>query len=493
MSLFSKVLVANRGEIALRILRTLKSMGIQSVVIYHEEDRTSLAVRAADEAIEITGMTPVSAYLDIDGIVAACRFTSADAVHPGFGFLAENASFAKRLKDEGIEFIGPDSSVIETMGDKITAKQIAMDSGVRVLPGRPEVVARVADAESAAEELGYPVILKAAAGGGGKGMRIVRKASDCAQAFELASGEAIANFADGRLFVEKYIEGARHIEIQILADGHGNTIHLGERECSIQRRHQKIIEEAPSPFLDTPTREAMGAQAVDLARAAGYRSAGTVEFVVDRDKQFYFLEMNTRLQVEHPVTEMITGIDLVAEQIRIAAGEPLGYSQTDVQIAGHAVECRIYAEDADAGFLPTSGTVLAFGQATGSGLRFDHDLTAGREVSSSFDPMLGKLICHAETREQAIERAAVALGETVILGVKTNTDFLARILRHQAFSSGAIDTDFLDTYADQLQVATGSCDELALVVAAACLVSRPPGEQRSDLPEPLRYFGEWRN
>ena len=493
MSAVTKVLIANRGEIALRILRTLRTMGIPSVVIYHEADRQSPAVIEADEAIGIHGDTPVAAYLDIDGIVAACRISSADAVHPGFGFLSENASFARRLADEGITFIGPGPDAIETMGDKITAKRMAADAGVNIIPGHADAVTSVEEARAAAAELGYPVMFKAAAGGGGKGMRIVQMKSECVQAFELASGEARASFGDERIFVEKYIEGARHIEIQILADEHGSIIHLGERECSIQRRHQKIIEEAPSPFLDTATRQAMGDQAIVLARAAGYRSAGTVEFVVDADRNFYFLEMNTRLQVEHAVTELVTGIDLVAEQIRIAQGEPLAFVQDDIRISGHAIECRIYAEDADAGFLPATGTVLVFQPPEGPGLRIDHGIVEGQIVSSAFDPMLGKLIAHGDTRKQAIGRARAALHQTVILGVTTNIDFMSRVLQHPVFAAGEADTGFIEQHENELIASPAEDDQLSVLIAAAALAARSPGERRYDLPEPLASFGRWRN
>jgi propionyl-CoA carboxylase alpha chain len=468
-------------------------MGIPSVVIYHEADRQSPAVIEADEAIGIRGDTPVAAYLDIDGIVAACRTSAADAVHPGFGFLSENASFATRLASEGIAFVGPGPKAIEVMGDKITAKRMAADAGVNIIPGHADAVTSVEEARAAAAELGYPVMFKAAAGGGGKGIRIVRTKSECAQAFELASGEARAGFADERIFVEKYIEGARHIEIQILADEHGSIIHLGERECSIQRRHQKIIEEAPSPFLDAATRQAMGEQAIALARAAGYRSAGTIEFVVDAGRNFYFLEMNTRLQVEHPVTELVTGIDLVAEQIRIARGEPLAFVQDDIRISGHAIECRIYAEDADAGFLPATGTVLVFQPPEGPGLRFDHGIVEGQIVSSAFDPMLGKLIAHGDNRKQAIDRLRDALHKTVILGVKTNIDFMARVLQHPSFTSGNADTGFVAQHENELIAVPAEDDELSVLIAAAALATRSPGERRYDLPEPLASFGNWRN
>jgi propionyl-CoA carboxylase alpha chain len=493
MSPLNKILIANRGEIASRILRTVKSLGLESVVVFHAADRHSPAVMDADEAIEIHNENPVAAYLDIDAIVSACHATSANAVHPGFGFLSENVTFVRRLVDEGITFIGPGPEEIEVMGDKITAKRLAAEAGINVLPGPFDAISDVGDARAVAEAIGYPMMLKAAAGGGGKGMRILWDESEFESAFELTVGEARASFGDGRVFLEKYIEGARHIEIQVLADGQGRIIHLGDRECSIQRRHQKVIEEAPSSFLDAATRQSMGEQAIALALAVNYRSAGTVEFVVDADRNFYFLEMNTRLQVEHPVTELVTGIDLVAEQIQIASDQPLSLVQGDVSMNGHAIECRIYAEDADEGFLPTTGQVLLFREPHGPGLRFDHGMVDGQFVSPAFDPMLGKLISHADTRELAIQRAIEALEDTVILGVVSNTDYLARILRHPAFGSGETDTNFIEQHRQELLVTPVANEQRSFVLAAAGLASRSPADKRYDLPAPLSSFGAWRN
>jgi propionyl-CoA carboxylase alpha chain len=487
------VLIANRGEIAVRILRTLKSLEIPSVVVYHPVDADSLAVREADEAVEIFGDTPVGAYLSPDNIIAACHESGADAVHPGFGFLSENAGFARRLEAEGITFIGPRPEAIEAMGDKITSKRLAEEAGVNVIPG---LVGELEDADQAmqlARDMGYPVMLKASAGGGGKGMRIARDDTECRDGFARATREAAASFGDGRVFLEKYIETPRHIEIQILADSHGNTVYLGERECSIQRRHQKVIEEAPSPFIDPETRAAMGEQAVALAQAVGYISAGTVELIVDTERNFYFLEMNTRLQVEHPVTELITGLDIVAEQIRIARGETLGYGQEDVRLNGHAIECRLYAEDADNGFLPATGPLLLFRPPQGPGLRLDNGVVEGQAVTASFDPMLAKLVAFGSDRAQAIARARAALKDTVILGVTTNAAFLERVLAHPAFVVGDTHTGFLDAHAEDLKRPLPSPEALATVLSAAALSSRHFTDTRHKAPAPLASMGAWRN
>ena len=493
MGRVTKVLVANRGEIAVRVLHTLRALELPGVVVYHRVDAGGLAAREADEAVEIFGDTPVGAYLDIDGIVEACRKTGADAMHPGFGFLSESAPFARRLAEEGITFIGPDASAIASMGDKLAAKRLAAKAGVSTIPGFAGVIESADQAVRVARDLGYPVMIKASTGGGGKGMRAAFDDDQCREGFERATREAGASFGDRRVFVEKLIENPRHIEIQVLADAHGNVVHLGERECSIQRRHQKLIEEAPSPFIDDATRNAMGEQAVALARAVGYRSAGTVEFVVDARRNFFFLEMNTRLQVEHPVTEMITGMDLVAEQIRIARGEPLGYDQQAIPLSGHAVECRVCAEDADHGFLPATGSILLLRPPAGPGLRFDHGLVQGQEVTSAFDPMLGKLIAHGATRQQAIARARSALRHTVILGVTTNAAFLDRVLGHPLFAAGTYHTGFLEEQAEPLGAPAPSAETLAVLLSAACLGSRAFTDPRHAAPEPLRTMGAWRN
>jgi acetyl-CoA carboxylase biotin carboxylase subunit len=490
MSLPDKVLIANRGEIAVRIARTLRRMEIASVAVYHAEDAGGRAVREADEAVELHGETPVGAYLNVDEIVAACRATGACAVHPGFGFLSENAVFAEALADAGIVFIGPPPAAIRAMGDKIESKRLAAAAGVPTLPGSDDAVGDSDEAVAEADRIGYPVLLKASAGGGGKGMRIAHGAAECREAFERASGEALASFGDGRVFVERFVQRPRHIEVQVLADAHGNVVHLGERECSIQRRYQKVIEESPSPFIDAATRAEMGERAVALARAVGYASAGTVEMIVDADRRFYFLEMNTRLQVEHPVTELVTGIDIVAEQVRVACGEPLGFAQDDVALRGHAIECRIYAEDADAGFVPAIGRLGLVRFPAGAGVRVDHGVVEGQQVSASFDPMIAKLAVRGATREEAIARARDALRHTVLLGTTTNTAYLERVLGQPAFAAGDTHTGFLDEHAAALAPPPVAEDVERCLIAGAALAS-PRFDRRFAAPEPLATMGAW--
>jgi acetyl-CoA carboxylase biotin carboxylase subunit len=490
MSLPDKVLIANRGEIAVRIARTLRRMGIASVAVYHAEDAGGRAVREADDAVELHGETPVGAYLNVEEIVEACGTTGATAVHPGFGFLSENAGFAEALAAAGIAFIGPPPSAIRAMGDKIESKRLAAAAGVPTLPGSDDAVGDSNHAVAEADRVGYPVLLKASAGGGGKGMRIAHDAAECREAFERASGEALASFGDGRVFVERFIERPRHIEVQVLADTHGNVVHLGERECSIQRRYQKVIEESPSPFIDEATRAEMGERAVALARAVGYASAGTVEMIVDADRRFYFLEMNTRLQVEHPVTELVTGIDIVAEQVRVAAGQPLGFAQDDVALRGHAIECRIYAEDADAGFVPATGRLGLVRFPAGDGVRVDHGVVEGQQVSASFDPMIAKLAVHGATREEAIARARDALRHTVLLGTITNTAYLERVLAQPAFAAGDTHTGFLDEHAAALAPPPVAEDVERCLIAGAALAS-PRFDRRFAAPEPLATMGAW--
>jgi acetyl-CoA carboxylase biotin carboxylase subunit len=491
VSLPTKVLIANRGEIAVRIIRTLRRLGIPSVVVYHAVDAEGLAVREADEAVEIFGETPVAAYLNVEAIVAACRQSGADAVHPGFGFLAENADFAATVADAGVIFVGPPPAAIRAMGDKIESKRLAKAAGVPTLPGSDGALANVDEALAEADRIGYPVLLKASAGGGGKGMRIARDRDACREAFERASGEAQAAFGDGRVFVERYIDRPRHIEVQVLADALGTVLHLGERECSIQRRYQKVIEEAPSPVIDAATRAEMGARAVALAQAVGYASAGTVEMILDEDKNFYFLEMNTRLQVEHPVTEMVTGIDIVEAQLRVAGGEPLGLTQDDVQIHGHAIECRVYAEDAEAGFIPATGHLHLVRLPSGPGVRVDHGVLEGQHVTSAFDPMIAKVIAYAHTREHAIERAREALRGTVLLGTITNTAYLERVLAQPDFVEGKTHTAFLDEHEDALKSPPRSEEDARLLMAAAALAS-PRYDHRFVLQEPHASMGAWR-
>ena len=427
--MFSKILIANRGEIACRVIKTARRMGIRTVAVYSDADRDALHVAMADEAVHIGPAAAAESYLVIDKIIAACRQTGAEAVHPGYGFLSEREAFATALAEAGIVFIGPNPHAIAAMGDKIESKKAAAAAGVSTVPGHLGVIESPAEAVRIADGIGYPVMIKASAGGGGKGMRIAYSADEVAEGFARATSEAASSFGDDRVFVEKFITDPRHIEIQVLGDKHGNVIYLGERECSIQRRNQKVIEEAPSPLLDEATRAKMGEQAVALAKAVGYDSAGTVEFVAGQDKSFYFLEMNTRLQVEHPVTEMITGIDLVEEMIRVAAGEPLRLKQADVRLDGWAVESRIYAEDPVRGFLPSTGRLVTYrppaeGTRDGVTVRNDTGVEEGGEISIYYDPMIAKLVTHAPTRAQAIAAQAAALDAFAIDGIRHNIPFL---------------------------------------------------------------------
>jgi propionyl-CoA carboxylase alpha chain len=441
--MFNKILIANRGEIACRIARTARRMGIATVAVYSEADAEALHVRGADEAVAIGPAPSAQSYLNIERIVEACRQTGAEAVHPGYGFLSENADFATALAEAGIVFIGPPPAVIAAMGDKIQSKKLAHEAGVSTVPGHLEVIPDADSAVRVARDIGYPVMIKASAGGGGKGMRIARSDAETRDGFRAATGEARSSFADDRVFIEKYIENPRHIEIQILGDGFGNIVHLGERECSIQRRHQKVIEEAPSPFLDAETRETMGKQAVALARAVSYRSAGTVEFIVDRQRHFYFLEMNTRLQVEHPVTELVTGLDLVELMIRIAAGEWLPFAQPDLRLSGWAIEARIYAEDPARNFLPSIGRLVRFRPPGGDGLRLDTGVFEGAEISLYYDPMIAKLVAYGPDRDTALLRLRHALDGFAMAGVQNNIAFLAAVLARPRFRAGDLSTNFI--------------------------------------------------
>ncbi len=441
--MFSKILIANRGEIACRVIRTARRMGIATVAVYSDADADALHVREADEAVRIGPPPSAESYLRGDRIIEACRRTGAEAVHPGYGFLSEKAAFASALEAAGIVFIGPAPAAIAAMGDKIESKKLATEAGVSTVPGHLGIIPDATQAARIAHEIGYPVMIKASAGGGGKGMRIARDDEELREGLRAARSEAKSSFADDRVFIEKYIEHPRHIEIQVLGDAHGNVIHLGERECSIQRRHQKVLEEAPSPFLDAKTRTAMGAQAVALAKAVDYRSAGTVEFIVDRNMSFYFLEMNTRLQVEHPVTEAVTGLDLVELMIRIAAGEKLTLKQKDVRLDGWALETRIYAEDPLRGFLPSIGRLVRYRPPQGEDVRVDTGVFEGAEISMFYDPMIAKLITHGKTRTAAIERMSEALDRFYIRGVLHNVGFLAALLGKPRFRDGALSTDFI--------------------------------------------------
>ena len=441
--MFSKILIANRGEIACRVMRTARRMGIKTVAVYSEADADALHVRTADEAVAIGGARSSESYLSIERILEACRKTGAEAVHPGYGFLSENAEFSAALERAGIVFIGPPPKAIAAMGDKIESKKLASTAGVSTVPGHLGVIPDAEAARKIAHEIGYPVMIKASAGGGGKGMRIAHGEVDLKEGFRAAQSEARSSFGDERVFIEKYIEEPRHIEIQVLADTHGTVLHLGERECSIQRRHQKVIEEAPSPFLDARTRASMGAQAVALAKAVGYRSAGTVEFIVDRERNFYFLEMNTRLQVEHPVTECVTGLDLVEWMIRVAAGEKLPWKQSEIRLEGHAIEARVYAEDPARGFLPSIGRLVRYAEPSGEGVRVDSGVYEGAEISIHYDPMIAKVIAEAQTREAARERLIDALDAFHIRGVRHNVGFLSTLLGRRRFAEGRLSTDFI--------------------------------------------------
>jgi propionyl-CoA carboxylase alpha chain len=441
--MFKKILIANRGEIACRVMRTARRMGIATVAVYSEADAEALHVREADEAVPIGPAASAESYLRIDRIVEACRRTGAEAVHPGYGFLSERPAFAEALAEAGIVFIGPPPAAIAAMGDKIESKRLAQAAGVSTVPGYLDVIADAEQALPIARDIGYPVMIKASAGGGGKGMRIARDDAELRDGFHSAQHEAKASFGDDRVFLEKYIEEPRHIEIQVLGDAHGNIVHLGERECSIQRRHQKVVEESPSPFLDPDTRAAMGAQAVALARAVGYRSAGTVEFIVDRDRKFYFLEMNTRLQVEHPVTELVTGLDLVELMIRVAAGEKLPFGQDAVRLDGWAIEARVYAEDPQRNFLPSIGRLVRYRPPAGDGVRLDTGVFEGAEISLYYDPMIAKLCAYGADRNQAIDRLRGALDAFYIAGVGDNIAFLAAIAASERFCDGRLSTDFI--------------------------------------------------
>ncbi|SHJ73958.1 propionyl-CoA carboxylase alpha chain [Aureimonas altamirensis DSM 21988] len=446
--MFKKILIANRGEIACRVIRTAKRMGIATVAVHSDADRDAVHVRMADEAVAIGPAPSAQSYLSIDAILSAIAATGADAVHPGYGFLSENAAFARALDAAGVAFVGPPAAAIDAMGDKITSKKLAAEAGVSTVPGHMGLIETAEEAVSIADQIGYPVMIKASAGGGGKGMRIAWNAEEARQGFASSRSEARGAFGDERIFIEKFVEQPRHIEIQVLGDRHGTIIHLGERECSIQRRNQKVLEEAPSPFLDDETRAAMGAQAVALAAAVGYHSAGTVEFIVDGARNFYFLEMNTRLQVEHPVTELVTGLDLVEEMIRIAAGEPLRHGQSDITAEGWAMEARIYAEDPYRNFLPSIGRLTRYrppreGVTGGVTVRNDTGVTEGSEISMYYDPMIAKLCTHAATRAAAIDGLAEALDGFELEGIGHNLPFLSAVTRRERFRTGALTTGFI--------------------------------------------------
>ena len=447
--MFQKILIANRGEIALRIIRACRELGIKSVAVFSEADRDSLHTMLADEAICIGPAPSTKSYLDMSRILSAALAIGADAIHPGFGFLSENAKFAKHCDECNIKFIGPSSNIISMMGDKAAARNTMIKAGVPVVPGMEGAVVDVEEAEKIAKEIGFPLMIKAAAGGGGKGMRISYGIEDFREKFITAQQESIKGFSDDSMYMEKYIEKPRHIEFQILADEHGNVVHLGERDCSIQRRHQKVIEEAPSIAIDEKLRKSMGEAAIKAAKACSYVNAGTIEFLLDKDKNFYFMEMNTRIQVEHPVTELVTGVDLIKAQINIAAGKPLGLKQEDIVIRGHAIECRINAENPKFNFRPSPGTIKNLHLANGNGVRVDSHIYVGYKIPPNYDSMLLKLIVYAKDRDEAIAKMRSALGEMVIEGVDTNIDFDYEIINHEAYKNGDTDTHFIETHFKQ--------------------------------------------
>ncbi|UXN60101.1 acetyl/propionyl/methylcrotonyl-CoA carboxylase subunit alpha [Phyllobacterium zundukense] len=490
--MFKKILIANRGEIACRVIKTARRMGIATVAVYSDADRDAVHVEMADEAVHIGPAAAAESYLVADKIIAACKETGAEAVHPGYGFLSERASFCEALEEQGIIFVGPKPKAIIAMGDKIESKKFANAAKVSTVPGFLDVITDPAHAERIAGEIGYPVMIKASAGGGGKGMRIAWNKSEVRDGFERATSEARNSFGDERVFIEKFIVDPRHIEIQVLADAFGNSIYLGERECSVQRRNQKVVEEAPSPFLDEATRKAMGEQAVALAKAVDYQSAGTVEFIVDKDRNFYFLEMNTRLQVEHPVTELITGIDLVEQMIRIAAGEKLAIKQADVKLNGWAVESRLYAEDPYRNFLPSIGRLTRYrppaeGPVGKAIIRNDTGVTEGSEISMFYDPMVAKLCTWAPTRLEAIDAMADALDTFVVDGIAHNIPFLAALMQHTRWREGRLSTAFIaEEFPDGFKPISPSPDDLDILAAVALAVELVRKERLDRLSDRLR-------
>jgi propionyl-CoA carboxylase alpha subunit len=485
--MFKKILIANRGEIACRVIKTARRMGISTVAVYSDADRAAMHVEMADEAVHIGGSPAAQSYLLIDKILEACRSTGAEAVHPGYGFLSEREEFPKALADAGVVFIGPNPGAIAAMGDKIESKKAAAAANVSTVPGYMGEIEDPAEAVRIADDIGYPVIIKASAGGGGKGMRIAASAGEVKEGFQLAKSEAKSSFGDDRVFIEKFIVNPRHIEIQVLGDKHGNVIHLGERECSIQRRNQKVIEEAPSPLLDAKTRAKMGAQAVALAKAVNYDSAGTVEFVAGQDKSFYFLEMNTRLQVEHPVTELVTGIDLVEQMIRVATGEKLAIKQSAVALDGWAVESRIYAEDPFREFLPSIGRLTRYqppheGTADGITVRNDTGVFEGGEISLFYDPMIAKLITHAPTREAAIEAQANALDAFYIDGIQHNIPFLTALMQTPRWIKGELSTGFIaEEYPEGFAARSPAGEELSILAAVAAAIDHLSNVRRREI------------
>ncbi len=492
LTTFRKVLVANRGEIAVRVLRACAELGLRTVAVYSEADRHALHVRYADEAYCIGPPPARESYLAIEKIIQVARASHAEAIHPGYGFLSENEQFAQACLDNDIVFIGPRPESIAAMGDKIAARRMVRRAGVPVAPGSDGPVPTVDEALAIAERIGYPVLLKAAAGGGGKGMRTVRSADELPIAFRLAASEAMAAFGDDRLYLEKLLEGVRHVEIQVLADRYGNIVHLGERECSIQRRRQKLIEEAPSTVVDPDLRRRMGEVAIQVAQVVNYENAGTVEFLLDRDKNFYFLEMNTRLQVEHAITEAVTGVDLVVEQMRVASGRRLRLRQRDISLKGHAIECRICAEDPHNDFLPSVGRINNVYEPSGPGVRVDSGVYDGFEVSLYYDPLVAKLIVWGETRAQAILRMRRALSEFKLLGIRTNIPFHLRLMDSPTFIAGRFDNAFLDSFNISSPDETGERAQLAAVAAAAVAYQLKQVQSRGDGGERREVESAWK-
>ena len=490
--MFERILIANRGEIACRVMRTAHALGLRTIAVYHHDDRRAPHVGLADEAHVLEADVPSAAYLDVEQIVRIAKATSADCIHPGYGFLAENADFATAVEAVGVAFIGPQPEVIRLMGDKIASREFAEAAGLPIAPS----AAQSGDLDTflgAATEIGFPLLIKAAAGGGGKGMSIVHDASELAERARTAAAEAERYFADGRIYAERYIERPRHIEVQVLGDGEGAAIHLFERECSVQRRFQKIVEESPAASLQPDLRDRMCQAAVDLAKGANYRNAGTVEFILAPDGDFYFLEMNTRLQVEHPVTEMVCGVDLVEAQLRIAAGEGLAWQQEDIQQNGHAIEVRICCEEPDQDFRPATGTVQVLRVAAAPGTRFDGGIIEGQAITAAFDSMIGKLICHSSNRSAAIDAGVQALGDLVLLGVSNNIDYLAAVLDHDAFRAGELHTGFIVEHAASLAPAPLEEAERATILIAAALGVDAFQRLVFDTPEPHVSIGAWRN
>ncbi|MFN0202493.1 MAG: acetyl-CoA carboxylase biotin carboxylase subunit [Bacteroidia bacterium] len=488
-----RLLVANRGEIALRIMRSAKEMGIESIAVYSEADRNAPFVQFADEAYCLGPAPSSQSYLRGDAIIELCVNKKIDAIHPGYGFLSENSTFREKVEKAGIIFIGPSAEAMDIMGDKISAKQAVKKFNVPLVPGLDEAISDISLAKNIAQKIGFPVLIKASAGGGGKGMRIVENMGEFEEQMQRAVSEAISSFGDGAVFVEKYVSSPRHIEIQVLADQHGNVVYLFERDCSVQRRHQKVVEEAPSAVLTPEIRKQMGEAAVNVCKACNYSNAGTVEFILDDNLNFYFLEMNTRLQVEHPVTEMITGIDLVKEQIRIAEGQPLPFTQEDLKINGHAIEIRVYAEDPTNNFLPDIGNLKIYRRPQGNGIRVDDGFEEGMDIPIYYDPMIAKMIVHADTREQAIAKTIRAIDEYEIVGIQTTLGFCKFVMQHEAFISGKFDTHFVKNYfkPEYLTTALNKEEEIVAAIMAGKWLE---GEKNSPIPvaQTTQNVSKWR-